>query len=84
MRCACHAHRKLADATQWNLTFVPGKEGTDVKNPKVLDEAAKMIKVTPTQLIEAITFKTMGGGKLSTYKARLPAAAAAAAATVYS
>ena len=71
MRCACHAHRKLADATQWNLTFVPGKEGTDVKNPKVLDEAAKMIKVTPTQLIEAITFKTMGGGKLSTYKVPL-------------
>ena len=57
--------------TLWNLTFVPGKEGSDFKNPKVLDEAAKMIKVTPTQLIEAITFKTMGGGKLSTYKARL-------------
>ena len=53
------------------MSFAPGKEGSDIKNPKVLDEAAKMIKVTPTQLGEAITFKTMGGGKLSTYKARL-------------
>ena len=53
------------------MSFAPGKEGSDIKNPKVLDEAAKMIKVTSTQLTDAITFKTMGGGKLSTYKARL-------------
>jgi hypothetical protein len=34
----------------------------------VIDEAARMIQVTPTQLTDAISFKTMGGGKLSTYK----------------
>ena len=41
--------------TLWNLSFVPGKEGSDVKNPKVLDEAAKMIQVTPTQLPLSLT-----------------------------
>ena len=41
--------------TLWNLSFVPGKEGSDVKNPKVLDEAAKMIQVTPTQLAPSPT-----------------------------
>ena len=51
-----------------NIDFKPGKEGSEITNPKVLETAAGMLKVDAKVLADAITFKTMGGGKLSTYK----------------
>ena len=59
-----------------NIDFKPGKEGSEITNPKVLETAAGMLKVDAKVLADAITFKTMGGGKLSTYKVclRWPAA----------
>ena len=33
--------------TLWNVSFAPGKEGSDVKNPKVVEEAARLIQVPP-------------------------------------
>ena len=54
-----------------NLTFKPGKEGSEIPDQKLLAKCAAEIKVEPVMLGDAITFKTMGGGKLSTYKSPL-------------
>ena len=57
--------------TLGNAKFSPGKEGSDIKNPKVIEECAKMIQTPAKMLQEAVLYKTMGGGKLSTYKVPL-------------
>ena len=62
-----------------NIDFKPGKEGSEITNPKVLETAAGMLKVDAKILADAITFKTMGGGKLSTYKVPLEPRTAQAA-----
>jgi len=61
-----------------NVDFKPGKEGSEVKDPKQLDVCAQMMQVSAKQLSDAITFRTMGGGKLSTYKVPLEPRAATA------
>ena len=54
-----------------NIEFKPAKEGSDPKDQKKVDLAAELIQVSPKQLFDAIAFRTMGGGKLSTYKCPL-------------
>ena len=54
-----------------NLTFKPGKEGSEIPDQKLLGRCAAELQVEPRLLQDAITFKTMGGGKLSTYKSPL-------------
>ena len=50
-----------------NIDFKPARRLGD-HEPEGLETAAGMLKVDAKVLADAITFKTMGGGKLSTYK----------------
>jgi len=54
-----------------NIKFDAGKEGSEVKDTKLLSRCAEQLQVEPTMILDAITFKTMGGGKISTYKSPL-------------
>jgi hypothetical protein len=54
-----------------NLAFKPGKEGSDIPDQKLLAKCAKDLQVDTQMLNDAIVYKTMGGGKLSTYKSPL-------------
>ena len=49
-----------------NLTFKPGKEGSEVPDQKLLKKCAEALQVDAPMLQDALIFKTMGGGKLST------------------
>jgi len=54
-----------------NLTFRPGKEGSEIPEADLLAKCANIVKVSVPHMTEAITYRTMGGGKLSTYKVPL-------------
>ena len=54
-----------------NITFKPTKDGSEVPDQKLLEKCAKELQVDKVMLSDALVFKTMGGGKLSTYKSPL-------------
>jgi hypothetical protein len=59
-----------------NLTPKESKDGSQIPDQKLLAECAALIQVDAKMLGQAITEKTMGGGKLSTYKKPLEPAQA--------
>ena len=50
-----------------NLEFVPcdSRDGSEIKNPAQLKLCAELLQVSPEQLLNAITYKSVGGGKMS-------------------
>ena len=54
-----------------NIKFDAGKEGSEIKDQKLLQRIADQLQVDAKMVQDAITYKTMGGGKLSTYKSPL-------------
>ena len=50
---------------------VPSAQGSEVPDQKLLQKCASQLQVDAKMLQDAVTYKTMGGGKLSTYKSPL-------------